>query len=209
MSVEWMLIRGSGIVAFALLAGATIWGLLISTKVLGRVVKAKPVTWFHESLGLGAVLATVLHMIALGADDFIHFGWRELLVPGASVWSPLAVTFGVMAFYAMLIVSFSFYLKGFIRQSVWRAIHYLSFGTFLAAMLHGVLAGTDRTHPVVYGLYVATGTIVFVLTAIRVAQASSPEQPRRSSVSERRATPPPEAPAGTGSDRTAAERPVT
>jgi len=189
MSVEWMLIRGSGIVAYGLLAGATIWGLLISTKVLGRAVKAKPVTWFHESLGLGAVFATVLHMIALGADDYIHFGWRELLVPGASMWSPLAVAFGVMAFYALLIVSFSFYLKGFIRQSVWRAIHYLSFGTFLAALLHGVLAGTDRNHPAVFGMYVASGTVVFVLLAIRVAQASTPDPPKRAGSRERRQSP--------------------
>ena len=36
MSVEWLIIRGSGVVAFSLLSAATIWGLLLSTKLLGR-----------------------------------------------------------------------------------------------------------------------------------------------------------------------------
>ena len=35
MSVEWMIIRGSGIAAFAALSAATIWGLLVSSKLLG------------------------------------------------------------------------------------------------------------------------------------------------------------------------------
>ncbi len=64
MNIEWLAIRGSGLVAYALLAGATIWGLLVSTKVMGSM-KAKQVTWFHESLSIGALLATGVHMYAL------------------------------------------------------------------------------------------------------------------------------------------------
>ena len=174
MSVEWMLIRGSGLVAYGLLAAATIWGLLIATKVLGRSVKAKPLTWFHEALGLAAVLATGLHMVGLALDDYIDFGWRELLVPGASTWNPLGVAFGVMGFYAVLVVSFSFYVKQFIGQAAWRAIHFLSFGTFVAVTLHGVLAGTDRGHPAVVAMYAASGAIVGLLLVIRIVQATGP-----------------------------------
>lgn len=168
-----MVIRGSGLVAYGLLAAATIWGLLISTKVLGRSVKAKPVTWFHESLALAAVLATVVHMVGLGLDDYIDFGWRELLVPGASLWNPMAVAFGVVGFYATVIVSFSFYVKNLIGQAAWRSIHFLSFGTFLAVLLHGVLAGTDRGHPAVVVMYAASGAIVGLLLVIRIVQASA------------------------------------
>jgi len=172
VSLEWMVIRGSGLVAYGLLAAATVWGLLISTKVFGRSVKAKPVTWFHESLALAAVLATVVHMIGLGLDEYIDFGWRELLVPGASLWNPIAVAFGVVGFYATVIVSLSFYVKKFIGQTAWRSIHFLSFGTFLAVLLHGVLAGTDRSHPAVVVMYAASGAIVGLLLVIRVVQAT-------------------------------------
>ena len=167
MNIEWIVIRGSGFVAFALLAAATIWGLLLSTKLLGGAVKPKGLTQFHESLGLGALVATVVHMVALSVDDYIEFGVRELFVPGASAWRPLATALGVMAFYATVIVSLSFYAKRWIGQSRWRAIHYLGFGTFLSSLLHGIFAGSDRGHPVVLGIYVASLAVVIALLAVR------------------------------------------
>lgn len=173
MNIEWMVIRGSGIVAFALLAASSIWGLLITTKVLGRAVKAKPVTWFHESLGLGALIATGVHMVALTMDDYIEFGWRDVLVPGSSSWQPLAVSFGVMGFYGLAIVALSFYVKGTIGQNAWRSIHFLAFGTFLAVLVHAFLAGTDSAHPAVAALYIASAALVAMLMAIRVVQQRS------------------------------------
>ena len=148
MSVEWMAIRGSGIISFVLLAGSTIWGLLISTKVLGRAVKAKPVAWFHESLAIGSLVATGIHMYFLFNHEFIDFGYRSLLVPGASAWRPLPVALGVVAFYTLFVITVSFYVKKWIGQNAWRAIHMTAFGTFLAAALHGIFSGTDSGHPV-------------------------------------------------------------
>lgn len=167
MNVEWIVIRGSGIVAFALLSMATIWGLLASTKLLGRAVKAKPLTYFHESLGLGALLATAVHLIALALDDYIEFGARELFIPGMAAWEPVAVALGVMAFYAVAVVSLSFYFKRWIGQQMWRSIHFLGFGAFLAALLHGVMAGTDSGHPAVMAMYVMSGSLVLGLMAVR------------------------------------------
>ncbi len=179
MSIEWMAIRGSGIVAFLLLAGSTIWGLLISTKVLGRAVKAKGVAWFHESLGIASLVATGVHMYFLFNHDYIDFGYRALFVPGASSWRPLAVAFGVIAFYLMLVISFSFYVKKWIGQNAWRTIHMMSFGTFLGAGIHGVFSGTDTSHPVMIGMYIGSLAIVGTLLAIRIAQAAAPERSAR------------------------------
>jgi predicted ferric reductase len=180
MSLEWMAIRGSGIVAFALLAGSTIWGLLISTKVLGRAVKAKGVTWFHESLALGSLVATTVHMFFLYNDDFLPFDYRELLIPGGTDWRPLAIAFGIVSFYAMFIVSISFYFKKWIGQDAWRLIHFASFGTFVSAALHGIFSGTDTGNPAVAAMYVGTIAVTGLLLVIRVAQASTPTKPARS-----------------------------
>ncbi len=174
MSIEWMAIRGSGIIAFLLLAGSTVWGLLISTKVLGRAVKAKPVAWFHESLAIGSLVATGIHMYFLFNHDFIDFGYRSLLVPGASAWRPLPVALGVIAFYTMFVVTASFYVKKWIGQNAWRVIHMASFGTFVGAALHGVFSGTDSGHPVVTTMYVASLAMVTMLMIIRIAQSAAP-----------------------------------
>jgi DMSO/TMAO reductase YedYZ heme-binding membrane subunit len=169
MSGEWLVIRGSGIVAFALLSAATIWGLLVSSKLLGRLVKAKPLTWFHESLGIGALLATLVHVGVLSIHDFLDFSWAEILVPGVSDWRPLAVTAGIAAFFGLVVVSTSFYLKRWIGQKTWRAIHFASFGVFVSALLHGIWAGTDASEPVVLGLNLGSAIVVFSLVALRLA----------------------------------------
>jgi sulfoxide reductase heme-binding subunit YedZ len=184
VTLTWFIIRGSGLVAFALLSGSLVWGLLVSTKVFGRAVKAKGLQWLHESIGLAAVLATVVHMVALSVDEFVDFTWFNILVPGVSQWEPLAVTFGVVSFWTLLIVSFSFYIKKWIGQQVWRSIHYLSFGAFAAALAHGVMAGTDTSNPWVTGMYLSSVAAVVLLTAIRVMSGQSSSRRRPASSAE-------------------------
>jgi hypothetical protein len=174
MSLTWFIIRGSGLVAYGLLALATIWGLLLSTKVLGRAAKAKPLGWFHESLGLAAVLATAVHMGALVADNFMHFGVAELFVPGASAFAPLGVALGVMALYGIVVVSGSFYVKQWIGQSAWRAIHFMSFGSFAASTAHGVMVGTDSGGMLGLLTYLVPTIVVMLLLVVRVALVLAP-----------------------------------
>lgn len=168
MSVEWLLIRGSGIAAFMLLSGTVIWGLLVSTKLMGRWVKAKPLTWFHESLGLGALVATLVHISVLSVHEFLPFSWSEILIPGVASWRPMAVGLGVVALYGLVVVASSFYIRRWIGQRAWRLIHFASFGVFLSALLHGIQSGTDTDSPLMLGMYAGTTVVVFVLAAQRL-----------------------------------------
>lgn len=177
MSLEWMLIRGSGLVAFVLLAGATIWGLVLSLGVLSRSTKS--LTFVHESLSVGALLATIVHMVALYTHDFLEFDAADILVPGRSEWRPLAVAWGIVAFYAMVLVIVSFYMRKRIGQRQWRLLHFLSYGVFLGALVHGLAAGTDSAEPVVLGIYIASAAVVVGLTAIRLAVAFAPVPERK------------------------------
>ena len=137
-------------------------------KLLGRWVKAKPLTWFHESLGIGALLATLVHVGVLSVHDFLDFSWAEILVPGLSDWRPLAVTAGIGALYGLVLVSTSFYFKRWIGQKAWRTIHFASFGVFVTSLLHGVWAGTDTSSPMMIGLYLGSAIVVFSLLALRI-----------------------------------------
>lgn len=174
MNVTWFIIRGSGIAAFVLLSASMIWGLWISTKTFGRLVKAKGLQWLHESLGLAAVVATVVHMVALSMDEFIGFSWADILIPGVATWSPVAVALGVVSFWTLVAVSASFYLKRWISQTMWRSIHYLSFGAFVATLIHGVAAGTDTSNPLVAATYAGAAVAVILLTGIRIAGSRTP-----------------------------------
>lgn len=179
MSIEWMIIRGSGLAAFAALSAATIWGLLVSSKMLTRLVKAKGLTWFHESLGIAAVLATFVHIVVLSVHDYLDFTWSEILIPGDSDWRPEAVALGIVAFYGLLVVAGSFYIKKHIGQRTWRMIHFGSLGVFLAALVHGVTAGTDTGSVLMTGLYIGSAIVVGILIATRLSKAANDPPGRR------------------------------
>ena len=177
MTTTWLIVRASGLVAYGLLAAASIWGLLLSTRLLGNGVQARALTFTHEGLSLGALAATITHLAFVMADEYLGFGWVELLVPGASGWRPLAVALGVVAAWGIAVVGLSFYVKRFIGQRVWRSLHFGAFGVFVAATAHGVLAGSDTRHPAVLGLYLASGIAVLVLLAARVVLAGDKGRP--------------------------------
>ena len=168
MSAEWIVIRGSGIAAFALLSASVIWGLLLSSRLVARFVRAKPLTWFHESLGIGAVVATFVHVGILSIHDFLEFSWAEILVPGLSDWRQLPIAFGTMALYGVVVLVLSFYVRKWIGQRVWRAIHFGSIGVFVASLVHGIQAGTDTANPLMLGLYIGAAVAVFALIAHRL-----------------------------------------
>lgn len=184
--MTWIIIRSSGFVAYLLLAGASIWGLLVATKLLGRSVAAKNLTYVHESLSIGAILATLVHVGALIADNFIEFTIADVLVPGSAGWRPTAVALGIAAMYGLALVTASFYVRRQIGQRSWRRLHYVSFGIFAAAVAHGVSAGTDTTTPWGMAIYAASITAVLGLVAYRVFTAGrEPSASRRTHLRQR------------------------
>jgi len=176
--MNWMILRGSGLVAFWLLSLSAIWGLLLANKLKMKFLKAKALTYAHESLAIGSVMATIIHMVTLYIDEFVEFDLVDLFVPGASAWEPLAVAYGVIGFYALIIVTVSFYLKKWIGQKMWRAIHFLSLGSFVAVLAHGVMAGTDSQHPIIYWSYVVIGAAVTGLIGMRILQPAARSRTR-------------------------------
>lgn len=175
MSLEWLLIRGSGLVAYGLLAAAMGWGLFLSMKAKPRAVKS--LTSAHEALSVGALISTLVHMVVLWQHDFVDFTIEEVLVPGVSDWRPVAVAWGVLAFYGMVVVIASFYLRSRISQRYWRLLHFGSYGVFIAGLVHGLLAGTDTANPIVLGFYVVTFGGVLVLLAMRAAREAGADEP--------------------------------
>ncbi len=177
MTTTWLIIRASGLVAYGLVAAATIWGLLLASRLLGRSVQPRALTVAHEGLSLGALAATGTHLAFLAADKYLSFGWRELLIPGSSSWRPEAVALGVVAAWGLVVVGGSFYVRRFIGQKAWRVLHFGAFGAYASATLHGVLAGSDTSNPAVMSLYAGTVAAVVVLVVARFLLAGGKAAP--------------------------------
>jgi DMSO/TMAO reductase YedYZ heme-binding membrane subunit len=166
--VWWYLARSSGIVAWGLLAGSVLLGLLLSTRALGR----RPVpAWtadLHRGLGGMAVAFTGLHLLGLVADRTEPFGALELFVPFTSTWRPGAVAWGILALYLLLAVEATSLLRRRLPTRVWRAVHVTSFPLYVVATIHLLTAGTDVRSPWLLAAVWATMVAIASLTLLRL-----------------------------------------
>ena len=149
--VWWFVARSSGIVAWALLTAAVIWGLLLSTPVSATRVAARRLrpAWLldlHRHLAGLAVIFTAVHLVGLVADSYVTFGWAEILVPMASGWKPGAVAFGVVSMYLLVAIEATSLAIRRLPRNLWRWVHRSSFVLFATATYHGIAAGTDAGH---------------------------------------------------------------
>ena len=147
--LAWYTARAAGMTSWALLSLAVLVGLALSTRVAG--VRPAP-SWLlslHRFCGGLSVVFVGVHLVALAADSYVPFGWKETLIPLTSHYRPSAVAAGIVAFYLMLAIEMTSLLMRKMPRRVWRLIHSGSFMLFVLATGHGLTAGTDgRTAPV-------------------------------------------------------------
>jgi predicted ferric reductase len=72
---------------------------------------------------------------------------------------------GGLAFYLILLVTITFYLRRRIGMNTFRSLHGLSFLGYLGATLHGLFSGTDTALPAVKLMYASTALVVVFLGA--------------------------------------------
>ena len=161
----WLLARASGLTAYALLTASVLAGLTVKSRALGARVKVAAVTDLHRFLSLLALGAVALHGLVLTVDATVRMPIAALLVPGLSPYEPLATGVGVLAAELMTLIYLSFSLRRRIGVRNWRRLHYLTFGVFGAATVHGLAAGTDRWAIPLYAVSLAA---VVALTVWRV-----------------------------------------
>jgi predicted ferric reductase len=173
----WYLARAAGVVTFGLLTLSTALGLLISTRLGGRLFERPWVFEIHKFASILGLSFLGLHMGALLPDQWTHFRVIDLLVPGVSYWRPEAVAFGVIAMYGSVIGTATFYVRRLLGHRTWRLLHYTTFATFYLALLHGLTAGTDSGEAWMQVMYAGSGLLVGSLTLYRVVDAEPKAKP--------------------------------
>lgn len=164
----WYFTRSAGTVAYLLLASSTIWGLLLSTKLLKDHVPAVLALAMHNILSWLAVVLTSLHALALLWDSYYSYSLADLTVPFIGPYKPGWVGLGIIGFYLMFLTTLSFNFRKQIGQKRWRQLHYLTFGVYLLATVHGVTAGTDSGNVGMQVLYWGSGLLVLFLSNFRL-----------------------------------------
>jgi methionine sulfoxide reductase heme-binding subunit len=174
----WILARAGGLCAYALLTLSVIFGLIVKSRPL-RFIKAAAMTEAHRFVTVLALSATALHGAALALDTKIPFTIQELVAPGIAPYRPVWVAFGIVAAELMLAIHLSFSVKRWIGTKNWRRLHWLTYGVFLAATVHGVMTGSDSDRSWVVALYLSCIGVVAALTAWRATAPRATARPRR------------------------------
>ena len=169
--VFWFAARAGGIVAWALAAASLLWGLGLSTRLLGRRPGPPWLYDLHRFLGGLALLFVGVHVLAVLADSYVHFSLVNVLVPLTGGWHPLAVAWGILGLYLLLAVELTSLARTRLPRGRWRRVHYASFGVFAATTVHGVTAGSDGPSPVLLWAYLLVTALVAGLTlGVRATQ---------------------------------------
>jgi DMSO/TMAO reductase YedYZ heme-binding membrane subunit len=166
--VWWYTARASGLVAWLLGIASVLWGLALSTRALGRRPRAPWLLDLHRFLGGLTVLFVGLHIGALVADNYVHFGLADVLVPFASSWRTVPVAIGVVAFWLLLAVESTSLLMRHIPKHWWRGIHLSSYGVALGSTLHALTAGTDRSNRLMWWSALASAALIVFFSAYRL-----------------------------------------
>jgi DMSO/TMAO reductase YedYZ heme-binding membrane subunit len=157
----WILARASGFTAYALLTISVLAGLLLKARPLGNRLKAASVTELHRFLALLGLGALAFHGAALVLDSSVEITPKALLVPGIIPYRPVWTGVGVVAAELMFFVYVSFSVRKLIGVKNWRRLHWVTYGIFVAATVHGLASGTDSGRGWVVVLYLsAVGSVI-------------------------------------------------
>jgi hypothetical protein len=139
----WFVSRSSGVLAYLLLTGGVMWGLVQSGNILRPTIPPLLALGLHSFLNWGALAMSALHGLILLGDNYIKMSLPDIIIPFIGPYKPFLVGLGVMGFYLMFLFSSSFYARKWLGQKTFRALHYGSYPTFLLVTWHGLGAGTD------------------------------------------------------------------
>jgi sulfoxide reductase heme-binding subunit YedZ len=163
-SLAWYSSRVLGFLAYGALGISVVYGLLLSTGLLDRIAHRAVSLTLHQDLSAIAIGLTGLHGALLALDTYVPQTVRQLVIPFAGPYRTEWVGIGQIAFYLMVVVYGSFFVRRQIGQRAWRVLHYTTFLAFVGASVHGVMSGTDSPAAWAFWVYAtATVAVVFLL----------------------------------------------
>jgi predicted ferric reductase len=185
-TVWWYLARSAALVAWLMLTASVLWGIFLSTKLLGSAKRPRWLLDLHRWLGGLTIAFVVLHVGALIADSTVYFDLASVTVPFVSAWRPSAVALGVVAAWVLVAVQATSLLIKRLPRAVWRGVHVTSFGTFWLVSLHSALAGTDAVQPLYRWTAIGASAAMLAGTTYRILTRRPPRSTARPPTSRQR-----------------------
>jgi sulfoxide reductase heme-binding subunit YedZ len=172
-AIDWYAARSAGVVAYCLLTGGVLLGVLLAGRARLPRWPQFAVADVHRYVAFVTGAFVVLHVYTLLLDRYVHTSLLAMLVPGASSYRPFWVALGTVALELLAAIGVSNLFRKRLGHARWRRIHYLTFAVWAAATAHGVGAGTDSGADWLRLLYVVSIGSVAAAVVWRAGRAAA------------------------------------
>jgi sulfoxide reductase heme-binding subunit YedZ len=137
----WITSRAAGTASLLFASAALAIGLTMG----GRMIRGRgpDLRVTHEALSLAALVALVVHAVALLGDGFLHPSLADITIPFASSFGEPWMAMGIVGGWLMLILGLSYYARGRIGVDRWRRLHRYTAVAWVLGLGHSLGQGTD------------------------------------------------------------------
>jgi len=167
----WYAARAGGVVAFLLLSASVLAGIALAGKQRVPGFPRFAVEDIHRFLGLLAALFIAIHVGSIALDTVVPFSLMQLVLPFTAPYRPLATGLGIIALELLVAIGITNRFRSRLPYRVWRRTHYATFGVWILATGHGILAGTDRDQAWLLWLYAIAVGLIAGTAALRFGRA--------------------------------------
>ncbi len=147
--IFWITSRAAGIAALVLSSASVGAGLLISGQGgSGKGLRLRSdARALHEALSLATLVAIAIHGVSLLGDHFLHPTILDISVPFTGGYRSFWTGLGIAAGWALAALGLSYYARGWVGQSRWRALHRFTAVFWILGIAHSLGSGTDAGQP--------------------------------------------------------------
>jgi methionine sulfoxide reductase heme-binding subunit len=143
-SAYWYLARGTGVVSLLLLTASVLLGILGSLRFSAAPRWPRfAIDSLHRDVSLLVIALLVVHIITSVLDSFAPIKLTDAVIPFASAYRPLWMGLGALAFDILIALVITSLVRRRLGYGTWRAIHWLAYGSWPVAVLHGLGTGSD------------------------------------------------------------------
>jgi methionine sulfoxide reductase heme-binding subunit len=137
----WITSRAAGFASLILASLAVSLGLVMSLKLLRK--RGPDLLAIHEILSLSALVALVVHGVALLGDTSVRMSVADISVPFASGYQTFWTSTGIIAGWMLIVLGLSYYARRRIGTRRWRELHRWTALAWMLGVAHSLGEGTD------------------------------------------------------------------
>jgi sulfoxide reductase heme-binding subunit YedZ len=141
----WVTSRAAGIAALLLSSVSVCAGLMMAGRRPGafRRERKSDLRVVHEALSLATLGAIAVHGLALVGDGYLHPSLADISIPFVSGYRTFWTTIGLVAFWTLLVLGLSYYVRARIGVQRWRRLHRFAALAWILGVAHSLGEGTD------------------------------------------------------------------